>query len=171
MHQSAPFICSLFIVFFLGWPARSSASDTSETYVERFCSAREININGLSKHFYETNYSRREGWNEVNAGLGFTCHLSGLGNWNDEFELGFFENSRRRTAGYVAYGAYYPVNTGISAGVRLIVTDGYTSKGRYGIIGGPLPTLKFKLNQNLTANVSFALGAKALVFANVGIRF
>ena len=144
----------------------------SGVLAEDFCRQPELNVNGLSKHFYESNYSRREGWNEVNSGLGVTCQLDDLGQWNREFEVGFLKNSHRKTSLYGAYGVYYTVNSVMSVGIRFMVASGYKSYVRTnGIIGGPLPTLKLHLGNAVTLNLSVAPKAKSFVFASVGLGF
>lgn len=139
---------------------------------ENFCLAREFNVNGVSKHFYDTRYSKREGWNEINGGLGLTCQLQSLGNWDAEIEVGFLENSHRKTSLYGAYGLYYPFNLMISGGLKLIVANGYTSNARtHGIMGGPMPTVRLRINETVTVNVSVAPKANTFIFANLGIKF
>lgn len=150
----------------------SSYNACASTSPSELCTDQELNVNGASKHFYETRFSKREGWNEVNGGLGLTCHLTGLGRWNDEVELGFLENSHRRSTLYGAYGLYYPISGTVSTGVKLIVASGYKSYVQTnGIIGGPMPTIKFRLNKTVTLNFSIAPKANSFIFANLGFRF
>lgn len=70
----------------------------------QWCREPELNVFGLSAHFYETRYSARRSWNEFNFGLGLTCQLGGVGRWHDEAEVGVFRNSFRRTSFYGGYG-------------------------------------------------------------------
>ena len=138
-------------------------------YAEQFCTERELNLNGLSKHFYDIKYSKRNGWNERNYGIGFTCHLRGVGNWDDQLEVGVFKNSFRETSVYLAYGIYYPVNPAVSVGVRNFVASGYRHIDKTML--GPLPTIKFRLNQVVTLNLSVAPRKDTFIAANIGFRF
>ena len=139
---------------------------------EDWCLQKEININGVSKHFYENSRSRANGWNELNAGLGFTCGLGGVGVWSDEIEAGFYSNSHFIHSVYAAYGIYYPLGTVLNAGFRIGGANGYeTASSRSGISIGPVPTLKIKINEALTLNLSVIPKNNAFLFANLGVRF
>lgn len=137
-----------------------------------WCDEPEFNINGLSKHFYETQYSAKHGWNNLNIGVGLTCHLSGVGRWNDEAEAGVFRNSYRKTSFYAAYGIYYPVTPRLSVGLRNIIASGYRTRQRSSEFrAGPLPTLKVKLNDSVTLKLSVAPVSNAFICASLGVNF
>ena len=137
-----------------------------------WCTKREINLNGVSKHFYENSRSRANGWNELNTGLGFTCGLGGVGVWSDEIEAGFYSNSHFIHSVYAAYGVYYPLGPVLQAGFRLGGANGYeTSSSRSGISIGPVPTLKVKVNETFTLNLSVIPKKNTFLFINLGIRF
>ena len=137
-----------------------------------WCAQPELNVNGLSKHFDDTNGPPSDRRNEINTGLGLTCALKGMGNWRDEIEGGFYKNSHFSNSFYAAYGIYYPLNSALFVGLRNIIVTGYpTDTDRTGIVAGPLPTLKLELNAAITVNVSFIPKRNAIVFANLGYRF
>ena len=136
-----------------------------------WCGERELNILGLSAHFYETKYSTRRGWNELNFGLGLTCHLGGAGLWKDEAEVGVFRNSYRRTSVYAGYGVYYPLTPVLSAGFRAVVANGYPQKHGSGIQAGLMPALKVKLTESIALNISARPIVKPFFCANLGVKF
>jgi hypothetical protein len=137
-----------------------------------WCLKKEFNINGISKHFYETKRSRANGWNELNSGLGLTCQLSGVGDWSDEIEAGFFSNSHFIHSVYAAYGIYYPLGPVLQAGFRLGGASGYkTAASPSGISIGPMPTLKVKVDETFTVNLSLIPRKNTFLFINLGIRF
>lgn len=136
------------------------------------CRRIELNINGLSKHFYKTKRSERDGWNEVNYGLGLTCQLRGVGRWDDEVEAGYYSNSHFIQSNYIAYGLYYPLTDVISAGVRIGVVSGYKTVWEpSGISVGPVPTVKLKLSERYTLNLTLIPKDHAFLFVNLGIGF
>jgi hypothetical protein len=137
-----------------------------------WCERPELNINGLSKHFYDTERSRREGWREVNPGLGLTCHLGGVGRWSDEVEAGFFKNSHSVQSVYAGYGIYYPLSRHWSAGFRASVATGYREESpRTGLAAGILPTAKLKLGEAVTLNMSIAPKRNSVLLVNLGLAF
>jgi hypothetical protein len=136
-----------------------------------WCREPELNIFGLSAHFYETKYSAKHGWNELNPGVGVACHLSGVGRWNDEVEAGVFRNSFRRTSFFAGYGLYYPLTLDVSAGVRAMIASGYPHKNSSGLRAGLMPTVKVKLNESVTLNLSARPIYRPFFCVHVGIRF
>jgi hypothetical protein len=121
------------------------------------CKKIDLNVGGFSHHWTSfSQYSKKNGYNEDNYGLGLTCHLNGIGNFNDEIEVGFLKNSFSETAKYVAYGIYYPVNPTIELGLRNIIASGYekaqTNIG--GMVAGPMLAAKVHINETLTLNFS-----------------
>jgi hypothetical protein len=137
-----------------------------------WCLKKEVNINGISKHFYETKRSRASGWNELNSGLGLTCQLSGVGEWSDEIEAGFYSNSHFIHSVYAAYGIYYPLGHVLQVGFRLGGVSGYkTASSPSGISIGPMPTFKVKVNETFTLNLSLIPKKNSFLFVNLGIRF
>ncbi len=137
-----------------------------------WCAQPELNVNGLSKHFDDSNGAPIDRRNEVNTGLGLTCALKGVGNWRDEIEGGFYKNSHFTTSFYAAYGIYYPLNSVLSAGLRNIIVTGYpTDSDRTGVVAGPLPTLKLEAGHAVTLNLSIVPKRNAIVMVNLGYRF
>jgi len=136
-----------------------------------WCSEPELNIFGLSAHFYETKYSAKHGWNELNIGVGLTCHLDGVGRWNDEAELGVFRNSYRRTSYYAGYGIYYPLTPVISAGVRAVVASGYPQGSSSGLRLGIMPSVKVRLSESVTLNLSGRPVVKPFLCVHLGVKF
>jgi len=60
----------------------------------------------------------------------------------------------------------------VSVGVKLIVASGYKSYVRTnGIIGGPMPAIKFRLTETVTMNLSVTPRSKSFIFANLGFYF
>jgi hypothetical protein len=145
------------------------------------CPQKELNIGGFSYHFDEsTNYAKKYGYNETNYTLGLTCKLNGLGMFNDDFEIGVVKNSFNENSFYVAYGIYYPINNSFSIGLRNIVATGYEEAKHNidGVLGGPLLSMKIKINETLTLNFSgipsFQNNNKkfdGFIYANLGIKF
>jgi hypothetical protein len=137
-----------------------------------WCAKPELNVNGLSKHFDDTNSPPGDRRNEVNTGLGLTCALKGVGNWRDEIEGGFYKNSHFTNSFYAAYGIYYPLNSVLFAGLRNIIATGYpTDTYKTGLVAGPLPTVKLELSSAMSLNVSFVPKRNAIVLVNLGYRF
>lgn len=153
---------SLFLCLTLFVSSGASASD--------WCDGSELNINGVSKHFYQTKYSTKHGWNELNVGVGLTCHLQGIERWNDEVEVGVYKNSHKDTSFYAGYGIYYPANPALSVGLKVVIASGYRSHS-HGYMVGVLPTVKIKLFDSVNLNLSIALQRKSFFFANLGFQF
>ena len=104
--------------------------------------------------------------------LGLTCQLSGVGEWSDEIEAGFYSNSHFIHSVYAAYGIYYPLGPVLQAGFRLGGVSGYkTASSPSGISIGPMPTLKIKVNETFTLNLSLVPKKNSFLFVNLGIRF
>lgn len=159
-RRTAGLLCLASIVFL---PCAANAFE--------WCREPELNIFGLSAHFYETRYSARRGWNELNPGVGVTCHLSGVGRWNDEAEAGVFRNSFRRTSLYIGYGLYYPLTLDVAAGVRAVIASGYPHKNSSGLQAGLMPAVKVKLDESITLNLSARPIYRPFVCVNLGIKF
>ena len=152
------------VVALAAWPAAAPAAG--------WCERPELNVNGLSRHFYETERSRREGWREFNPGLGLTCHLRGVGRWSDEVEAGFFKNSHSVQSVYLGYGIYHPLGAAVSVGLRASVATGYRDESpRTGLAAGILPTAKFQLSDRVMLNVSLAPKRNSVLLANLGLEF
>ncbi|NPC57306.1 hypothetical protein [Caenimonas soli] len=140
-------------------------------HASEWCREPELNIFGLSAHLYETKYSARHGWNEWNYGAGLTCHLGGVGRWNDEAEAGAFKNSYRRTSFYAGYGLYYPWTPEISGGIRAVLASGYREVNSSGLRVGIMPAVKVKLNESVTLNLLARPFYRPFFCAHVGIKF
>ncbi len=137
-----------------------------------WCAQPAFNVNGLSKHFEDSNGPPADRKNEINTGLGLTCPLKGVGHWRDEIEGGFYKNSHFTNSFYAAYGIYYPLNSVLLAGLRNMLATGYpTDNYRTGLVAGPLPTIKLELGSTISLNLSFIPKRNAIVFANLGYRF
>lgn len=156
------------------------------------CVTNEINLGGFSYHFTkESDYAKKNGYNQDNWSIGYTCNLEKISLFNDRYsfnsglEVGVVKNSFRENAYYVAYDLFLPIDETFSIGVRNIIATNYAKTkinnsgiNNSGIVFGPLPTLKVKMTDMVDVNFSILPSVKSdnfildgFIFMNVGIKF
>lgn len=127
-------------------------------FANNLCEENFLVINGLSKHFEEkTKYAKKNGYNEINYGLGFKCQLQDWKDFQQELEIGYLKNSYREDSYYLSYNILKPLTSNFLIGLKASANSGYEILNKpHGISAGIVPTVQYKFNKNWATNFTIA---------------
>lgn len=165
------FLQKLFLLGFFSVISNVYAQ-SSDISSSDFCKKKEIIVNGFSYHFEKNApYSRKYGYNEKNYGLGFSCGLEKINDFNPEIEIGFARNSYRNTSIYGSYGLAYPITENLSVGAKFIVASGYEIMSKSGYQAGPMLYSRLYVTDRISINLSVLPATTGFMLLNFGYKF
>lgn len=124
-------------------------------FAQSLCIEQALVFNGASFHYEEkTKYAQKNGYNELNFGVGYKCISQKTNRLVQEVEIGYLKNSYREDSYFLAYNALFPIAKSFSLGVKFGAASGYERLGaKNGIRFGLGPVIQYKITDTLATNL------------------